>query len=98
MSSDAVRRIMLPTSRQKRPIKAPPGSPQHNPLCNILSPSGDLRPRRCRAGPLHPRFRRGRLLADWVGQSARLVRPLVDALGAHVMAAERVHARACPRA
>jgi transposase len=31
-------------------------------------------------------------LADWVGQSARLVRPMVDALGAHVMAAERVHA------
>ena len=31
-------------------------------------------------------------LADWVGQSARLVRPLVDAVGAHVMAAERVHA------
>jgi transposase len=31
-------------------------------------------------------------LADWVGQSARLVRPLVDAVGAHVMAAERIHA------
>ena len=31
-------------------------------------------------------------LADWVGQSAALVRPLVDAVGAHVMAAERVHA------
>jgi transposase len=31
-------------------------------------------------------------LADWVGQSARLVRPLVDAVGAHVMAADRVHA------
>ena len=31
-------------------------------------------------------------LADWVGQSARLMRPLVDAVGAHVMAAERVHA------
>jgi transposase len=31
-------------------------------------------------------------LADWVGQTARLVRPLVDAVGAHVMAAERVHA------
>ena len=31
-------------------------------------------------------------LADWVGQSARLVRPLVAAVGAHVMAAERVHA------
>ena len=31
-------------------------------------------------------------LADWVGQSARLLRPLVDAVGAHVMAAERVHA------
>jgi transposase len=31
-------------------------------------------------------------LADWVGQTARLVRPLVEALGAHVMAAERVHA------
>jgi transposase len=31
-------------------------------------------------------------LADWVGQSARLLRPLVEAVGAHVMAAERVHA------
>ncbi len=36
MSSDAICRIMLPTLRQKRPIRAPPGSPQHNPLCNIL--------------------------------------------------------------
>lgn len=31
-------------------------------------------------------------LADWVGQSARVLRPLVAAVGAHVMAAERVHA------
>src|SRR5271167_1330800 len=31
-------------------------------------------------------------LADWVGQTARLVRPLVEAVGTHVMAAERVHA------
>jgi transposase len=31
-------------------------------------------------------------LADWVGQTARLVRPLVEAVGVHVMAAERVHA------
>jgi transposase len=31
-------------------------------------------------------------LADWVGQSAQLLRPLVDAVGAHVMTAERVHA------
>jgi transposase len=31
-------------------------------------------------------------LADWVGQCARLLRPLVNAVGAHVMAAERVHA------
>jgi transposase len=31
-------------------------------------------------------------LADWVGQTARLMRPLVDAVGAHVMAADRVHA------
>jgi transposase len=31
-------------------------------------------------------------LADWIGQSAALLRPLVDALGAHVMAAERLHA------
>ena len=31
-------------------------------------------------------------LADWVGQTAGLMRPLVDAVGAHVMAAERVHA------
>ena len=31
-------------------------------------------------------------MADWVGQTATLVRPLVDAVGAHVMAADRVHA------
>ena len=31
-------------------------------------------------------------LADWVGQSAALMRPLVDAVGAHVMAADRVYA------
>jgi hypothetical protein len=31
-------------------------------------------------------------LADWVGQSAALLRPLVDAFGAHVMAAARLHA------
>ena len=31
-------------------------------------------------------------LAGWVGQSAALVRPLVDAVAAHVMAAGRVHA------
>jgi transposase len=31
-------------------------------------------------------------LADWVGQCARLLRPLVDTVGAHVMAAARVHA------
>ena len=31
-------------------------------------------------------------LADWVGQSARLLRPLVDSVGAHVMAAERIFA------
>jgi transposase len=31
-------------------------------------------------------------LADWVGQSARLMRPLVEAVGLHVMSAERVHA------
>jgi len=31
-------------------------------------------------------------MADWVGQTARLMRPLVEAVGAHVMSAERVHA------
>jgi transposase len=31
-------------------------------------------------------------MADWVGQSARLMRPLVEAVGLHVMSAERVHA------
>jgi len=31
-------------------------------------------------------------LADWVGQSATLLRPLVDAVGVHVMSAERIHA------
>jgi hypothetical protein len=37
-------------------------------------------------------------LADWVGQTARLMRPLVEAVGLHVMSAERVPARACPGA
>ena len=31
-------------------------------------------------------------LADWVGQTARLLRPLVEAVGAYVMSAGRVHA------
>src|ERR1700712_5526063 len=31
-------------------------------------------------------------LADWVGQTARLMRPLVDVVGAHVMAADKVPA------
>ena len=31
-------------------------------------------------------------LADWVGQTAALMRPLVAAVGAHAMAAERLHA------
>jgi transposase len=31
-------------------------------------------------------------LADWVGQSAALLRPLIEAVGLHVMAAGRVHA------
>ena len=30
-------------------------------------------------------------MADWVGQTARLMRPLVEAVGRHVMSAERVH-------
>jgi transposase len=31
-------------------------------------------------------------LADWVGQAAALMRPLIDAVGTHVTAAERLHA------
>ena len=31
-------------------------------------------------------------LADWVGQTARLMRPLVDAVGSHVMTTDRIHA------
>jgi transposase len=31
-------------------------------------------------------------LADWVGQTARLMRPLVEAVGTYVMSADRVHA------
>ena len=57
-------------------------------ICRSLpavSSGGDLR---ARAGVELDRS----TLADWVGQTARLVRPLVDAVGAHVMAAERVHA------
>ena len=35
-------------------------------------------------------------LADWVGQCSALLRPLIDALGRHVMAGERVHADDTP--
>lgn len=35
-------------------------------------------------------------LADWVGRSASLLRPLVDAIAAHVMAAGRLHADDTP--
>jgi transposase len=35
-------------------------------------------------------------LADWVGQSANLLRPLVDALAKHVLAGDRVHADDTP--
>jgi transposase len=35
-------------------------------------------------------------LADWVGQCAGLLRPLIDALGRHVMAGECVHADDTP--
>ena len=36
------------------------------------------------------------LLADWVGKAAWLVRPLIEAIGAHVLAAERLHADDTP--
>ena len=49
-----------------------------------VSPGGDLR-----AGGID--LDRS-TMADWVGQTARLMRPLVDAVGAYVMSAERVHA------
>jgi transposase len=35
-------------------------------------------------------------LADWVGSAARLLAPLVDALGRHVLAAEKLHADDTP--
>src|SRR3954454_11243918 len=35
-------------------------------------------------------------LADWVGKAAALVRPLIDAVESHVMAAERLHADDTP--
>lgn len=35
-------------------------------------------------------------LADWVGQSAALLRPLIDALTRHVLAGDRVHADDTP--
>lgn len=35
-------------------------------------------------------------LADWVGQSTNLLRPLIDALQRHVMAGERLHADDTP--
>lgn len=36
------------------------------------------------------------LLADWVGKSAWLMRPLIEAIGTHVLAAERLHADDTP--
>jgi transposase len=35
-------------------------------------------------------------LADWVGQSATLLRPLIDALARHVLAGDRVQADDTP--
>jgi transposase len=35
-------------------------------------------------------------LADWVGQCSNLLRPLIDALGRHVLAGDRVHADDTP--
>ena len=35
-------------------------------------------------------------LADWVGRSARLLQPLADAIGSHVMAATKLHADDTP--
>jgi transposase len=35
-------------------------------------------------------------LADWVGQTAQLMRPLVEAIGTHVMSAARLHADDTP--
>ena len=35
-------------------------------------------------------------LADWVGRSAALLKPLADAVGAHVMAASKLHADDTP--
>ncbi len=35
-------------------------------------------------------------LADWVGSAARMLSPLVDALGRHVLAAEKLHADDTP--
>jgi transposase len=37
-------------------------------------------------------------LADWVGAAATTLMPLVEAIRAHVFAAERLHGRACPPA
>src|SRR3546814_12331047 len=37
-------------------------------------------------------------LADWVGRSGAILEPLVNLLREGVMAAARLHARACPRA
>lgn len=38
------------------------------------------------------------ILADQVGACALALRPLHDLIAAHVLAAERMHAGACPRA
>jgi transposase len=35
-------------------------------------------------------------MADWVGKAAGLLRPLVDAIAAHVMAADKLHADDTP--
>ena len=35
-------------------------------------------------------------MADWVGRSAALLKPLADTIGEHVMAAEKLHADDSP--
>jgi hypothetical protein len=75
--------------------------PRHAPGADQVLRSGSIRCAGATFWRSWPHARAGidldrSTLADRVGQMARLMRPLIEAVGTHVMSAERVHADDTP--
>jgi transposase len=82
-----------PWPRDRRPARPCAGGEVRRPSA-ALPPERDLRQSEiyAREGVELERS----TLADWVGQTATLLRPLIDALARHVLAGDRVHADDTP--